>query len=172
MQTIPAYLYQNTIQCQIIVSEDLSATRSFLVYSNPIKIYKNNDNPIRIVFRNKDQKRTRINALEFTFYLYGTNSPTKVKVADSATEYSEIDTDNVDVTVPVLVKTVTVIDDGVLESVKGVAQLMLTSEDLANLTADSYLYAIKATGQTGSFPVYSDDNLGVTGIINLIGGVF
>jgi hypothetical protein len=150
-----------------------SEIRNYRVYANPIKIYKNIDNTLRLVFKNRDQKRVNINGYTFTFYLFKTNSPTKNVYAQDNVNFAEIDYDNINVKEPVLVKSVSIQDDGVTPARKGVATVVIPASDINGFVPDSYLFSIKAVNEFGEeSPVYSDDNLGVSGIAYLIDGVY
>lgn len=173
MQTVTGYLYQNRIHCQIMELGDDVNTRSVRVYANPIKIYKNVDNPIRIVFRNKDQKRIHVDGYTFTFYMFKTNSTYQQDVALDQNDYSSIDLDYLNEKTPVIVKSVSILDDGSSATTRGVGEVILGSNELRELTTDSYIYTIKAINLAGdSRPVYSDDNLSVAGTVHLIDGVY
>ena len=171
MQTVTGYLYQNRIHCQIMELGDDVNTRSVRVYANPIKIYKNVDNPIRIVFRNKDQKRIHVDGYTFTFYMFKINSTYQQDVALDQNDYSSIDLDYLNEKTPVIVKSVSILDDGSSVTTRGVGEVILTVSDIANLTVDSYIYTIKALDSNGnSRPVYADDNLEVAGTVHLFDG--
>ena len=64
----------------------------------------------------------------------------------------------------------TVTDDGSSTASKGVASVTITKEQLANLTTDSYYYSIKAVSGATENIVYSDDNYGVRGTVNILAG--
>lgn len=173
MQTVPVYLYHNMIICQMDDNSGPSHTRSIRVYANPIKVYKNVDNPIRLVFKNKDQKRIRITDYTFELFVFGTNSPTAQQILVSDTEYDTISVENIDIAVPVISKPLSILDDGVSDALKGIAQVTLTAEDLSGLPADSYTYTVRATNINGeTLPVYSDDNLNVSGTIAVATGAY
>jgi hypothetical protein len=55
MQTIKTYLYDNTVEVQIL-DTSIFTTRNRQVYSRPIKVYQGIDNPIQVLVKNQDQK--------------------------------------------------------------------------------------------------------------------
>jgi len=55
MQTLACYLYPILLECQVITNES-TTTRYPIVYANRIKLYKNADNRIKLLFKNNDQK--------------------------------------------------------------------------------------------------------------------
>ena len=59
MQTIKAYLYDNTVEVQILDTH-IYSKRNRIVYSRPIKIYKGIENPIQVVVKNQDQKAVNL----------------------------------------------------------------------------------------------------------------
>jgi hypothetical protein len=173
MQIIPAFIYQNWINCQLDVEED-GTLRNYRVYANPIKIYKNIDNTIKIVFKNRDQKRIVVNEYTFVMYVFKSNSATTNRVAArDGTGYEDVVVDVIDYTTPVLVKSVDVVDDGVTPAKKGVATVVISADEIASLVPDSYLFSIKAIDSFGQeSPVYSDSNLGVSGVMYIVGDVY
>ena len=65
----------------------------------------------------------------------------------------------------------TITDDGSTNSTRGVATATITQESLAALAGDSYYYSIKAlTSGSADAVVYSDDNFGVRGTVNILSG--
>jgi hypothetical protein len=51
-----SYLYDQTIDVQLLDEDPLLTTRYRTVYNRPIKIYQGIDNPLKIVVKNQDQK--------------------------------------------------------------------------------------------------------------------
>lgn len=171
MQNITAYLYRNFIHCQL-PDDTISHTRSKVVYSAPVKIYKNVDNPIMVVFRNNDERRISIVGMTFEFALFGTNSSVKNTLVTSNTAFTELPDSLPDITVPLMTKSLTNADISTTAS-KGLAKLVLTAADIALLTPDSYTFSIRATMADGSkLPVYCDDNYSVAGTMILGDNVY
>jgi hypothetical protein len=56
MQTIKTYLYDNTVEVQIL-DTSIFTVRNRQVYSRPIKVYQGIDNPIQVLVKNQDQKK-------------------------------------------------------------------------------------------------------------------
>ena len=174
MQTIPGYLYPNRIWCQL-VTDPLMDTRNIRVYAPNIKLYKNINNTVQVVFYNKDRRRINVNQYRFVLSIFRTNSPTTnlIKVADDRTTWREVDDDLIDITVPVLVYELTILDDGVAPHTKGLAELVVPAVDLEPLIADSYTYSIKAFDEfAAQHPAYVDDNTGSAGVVEIIDGVY
>ena len=56
MQTIKTYLYDKTVEVQIL-DTSIFTVRNRQVYSNPVKVYQGIDNPIQVLVKNQDQKK-------------------------------------------------------------------------------------------------------------------
>jgi hypothetical protein len=187
MQEITGYLYTNWIECQLNDDPTLT-TRNRIVYARPIKIYKNIDNTLKFVFKNQDQKRIHINAYTLTMYIFSsnsftgnqvvTNNTTSVSYADdSSLQYlddgSSLFTDNLtgaDTGALVTVE-LDILDDGSTSATRGIATVTIPRESLDSLTGDSYYYSVKSS-TPGSFDtvIYSDDNYGVRGTVEILSG--
>jgi hypothetical protein len=180
MQEITGYLYTNWVECQI---NDSSTTniRNRIVYARPIQLYKNIDNTLKFVFKNQDQKRVYIDGYTFTMYIFNTNSLSVNQVVTNATTSIAYDDAGTVQTLDdnstlfqdgasLLTIPLTVLDDGSTSSAKGVASVTITSEQLSNLTTDSYYYSIRADIDSSETIVYSDDNFGVRGTVNILAG--
>jgi hypothetical protein len=64
-----------------------------------------------------------------------------------------------------------ILDDGSTSTTRGVATATLGAEALDALTSDEYYYSIKATAiDEYDTIVYTDDNFGVRGTINIVDG--
>lgn len=180
MQEITGYLYTNWIECQLN-DDTTTAIRNRIVYARPIQLYKNIDNTLKFVFKNQDQKRVFIDGYTLTMYIFNTNSlSTNQVVADNTSSIAyddngtstSLDDDStlfVDGSA-LLTINLTVTDDGSSTASKGVASVTITKEQLANLTTDSYYYSIKAVSGVTENIVYSDDNYGVRGTVNILAG--
>ena len=76
MPLITSYLYENIIEVQVLDDDPTIKTRNRIVYSRPVKVYKNIDNIITIQFRNNDQKPANVVSRSFTFALTDGNVTT------------------------------------------------------------------------------------------------
>tara|TARA_B110000977_G_scaffold157523_1_gene200638 strand:+ start:2336 stop:2893 length:558 start_codon:yes stop_codon:yes gene_type:complete len=161
------------------------------VYARPIQIYKNIDNTLKFVFKNQDQKRIHIDGYTITMSIFGTNSFTGNQVLvnkldaqsysdDGSTQQylddgSSLFTDGVvgaDYGA-LLEPTLTILDDGSTSSTRGVATVVISAENLANLSSDSYYYSLRAVltaAPANDVVIYSDDNFGVRNTIEILSG--
>lgn len=174
MQQTQAYLYPNRIWCQLLLDSTID-TRNPRVYAPNIKIYKNINNVVQVVFYNKDRRRIPVNTYRFIFSIFPTNSPTTniIKEEGSDTTYREVDVDEIDIKTPILEYELEVLDDGVATHLRGLTVLNVPGADLVPFTADQYTYSIKAFDEfDSSYPAYVDDNTGVQGVIEIIDGAY
>ena len=180
MQEITGYLYTNWIECQLN-DDTTTAIRNRIVYARPIQLYKNIDNTLKFVFKNQDQKRVFIDGYTLTMYIFNTNSlsanqvvsdnTTSIAYDDNGTAQSMDDDSTLFVNgASLLALPLTVLDDGSTSATKGVAKVTIASEQLSNLTTDSYYYSIRADADSLETIVYSDDNFGVRGTVNILAG--
>lgn len=56
MQTINTYLYDNTVEVQIL-DTSIFTVRNRKVYSRSVTVYQGIDNPIQVIVKNQDQKK-------------------------------------------------------------------------------------------------------------------
>lgn len=144
MQTVLSYLYDQVILA-VVVDPLLPNTRNNIMYAAPIKIFRGIDNPIKIQVKNQDQKPVNLINKTLTFIL--------MNYADR-TAFLE--------------RTVTVIDPQ-----KGIAQIILSDEDLLNLPAKAYNYSIKVVdGEGRSSPAYVAENYRADGVIEVKDNIY
>jgi|TARA_B110000211_G_scaffold228947_1_gene285959 hypothetical protein len=143
MTSITTYLYKQNHQ---VVTNDTGVSNTMSMFYAPnIKIYRGMDNPVRVNFVNRDQKKTSL--------------------TDKTVQFIMIDQEN---STTYLDRTVTIIDGP-----KGVGEVSLTESDLYSLDAKYYTYSFKITDGEGNSQIgYSDDNYGANGIIEIVEGVY
>ena len=147
MQNLPIYLYQNTLQV-ILDLDDTTRGVNSVMYQRDLKIQKGIKNQIRLEFKNSDQKPIRIsntNTYEFSLI----NAASQLQV---------------------LKKIITVLDDGVTTSTKGLALLSLRESDTMDLEQDSYKFVVKyySSAEQGYLPTYVNTYYGMTGIAHVV----
>lgn len=145
MPLITSYLYENIIEVQILDSDPIIKTRNRIVYSRPVKVYKNVDNIITIQFRNNDQKPANITSRDFTFALTDGNAI----VWSTTANISNVTT--------------------------AVGTVTLDQANVANLSQEYYNYTVSYTGSAvGNLTIaaYTDDNWGAAGQLQVISNVY
>lgn len=145
MQTAPVYLYSNTIE--VLLDTDHPQRINNVMYQRTITIQRGLQNTLHLQIKNSDQKSLNISSSTFYFSMY----------------------DEIDNRV-VVEKPITVLDDGVTRSLRGMAKVVFTEQDTINLPITGYKFVVKhMDGQTGSLePVYSNTYYGVAGKIQLL----
>lgn len=144
MQKISSYLYPN----RIFVVADLAShiTEWNIVYQRTLKIYKGLDNVIEFDFKNAQQRRIDISAYDIKCIVMEQNN-IEIYTAD---------------VVPVLSKT-------------GIASAVIPKNILESVAPQFLKYALYIEVNDSSLtriPVYADTQFGVTGQMELIGGIF
>jgi hypothetical protein len=142
---ITSYLYENIIEVQVLDDDPTIKTRNRIVYSRPVKVYKNIDNIITIQFRNNDQKPANVVSRSFTFALTDSN----VTVWSTTANISNVTT--------------------------AVGTVTLDQANVANLTQEYYNYTVSYTGTAVgnlTLPAYTDDNWGAVGQMQVISNVY
>jgi hypothetical protein len=145
MQMIPIYLYQNTFT----VILDLDATVAGVnevMYQRDLKIQKGVKNNVNIQFKNSDQKRIPIsNTATYVFSMFDALSQRLV-----------------------LQKQLSVLDDGVTTSTRGLAQLTFTESDTLDLDKSYYQFSVSAVDSDNSLtPAYSNTYYDIAGTLIL-----
>ena len=143
MTTITSYLYEQKIQ---VTTTDVTVGNTMsMFYTQPIKVYRGIDNPVRVNFVNRDQK--------------------KVNLADKTVTFVMIDKDTN--------KTLKTRSVEKINTRDGIVELTLRDVDLYNLDAKFYTYAFKVENGEGRTQIgYSDDNYGAGGVLELKEGVY
>jgi len=150
MQTIIRYLVNQQVPI-LIIDETMPTIRNKVVYSTPVKIYKNIANTVELKFTNQDQKP--VSVIGKTIKLYVIDQEELV----------------------VLTKTATSTDDGSTSHTLGMAQVVITAADTVALGSVFYNFSVKLTSNadpTIDIITYSDDNYGVSGQMHVINGVY
>jgi hypothetical protein len=150
MQTLPVYLYPNTLD--VILDLDPTTRGAYRVmYQRDLKIQKGIKNKIRIQFKNSDQKRITIDP-------------------DSIYVFSMFDPNN---QMLLIEKQLVVLDDGTFAN-RGIAELTLTESDTMDLPIDDYQFAIKYMDPSdGTYlPAYSNTYYGMAGFLTVAQDVY
>ena len=144
MNKLPVYLYSNLLD----VILDLDQTRGIhkIMYQRKLKLQKGFRDSIQIQFKNSDQK--------------------PVSVADTTYYFDMIDSSGRQL---VLSKPLTIVDDAVTTSTRGIAIASFDPIDTINLTAASYKFLVKKDNGDGTFtPAYSNTYYGITGEVEIV----
>lgn len=144
MSSIKSYLYDNKIIVQVLDEDPLLKTRHRIVYSRPVKIYKDVDNLITIEFKNNDQKPADIENRDFVFSITQPESNTAVWSTS-----------------------VTITD-----AERSIGIVLVDDANVSVLTQELYNYAISYTTGNLTLPAYTDDNWGAIGQLQVISSVF
>lgn len=135
MQTIKAYFEDENIKitAQVVDSSYVHHNSEVVVYSVPITIYKNVNNPIKIQCLNSDQKRINVANVSIQLGVFECNSEN---------ELINITASNID-------------------AANGVVETTLTPSQLSPLSFGDYEIALIGTDQNSNvYPIYIDDNYG------------
>lgn len=143
MQKCPIYLYPNLFE--VILDLDQNTRVHNIMYQRDIKIQKGLKNRVQIQFKNSDQKLLPVSTGTFVFSMFnGITQQTVVK------------------------KVVTMVDDGVTTSTRGLGVLELNENDTFDLDTGFYQFTVAHLGSDGSYePTYSNTYYGTSGRIEL-----
>lgn len=151
MQSLPIYLYQNNLDVILDLDPDVRGVNQ-VMYQRDLKIQKGIKNQVRVQFKNSDQKRIPIsNTGTFVFSMFDANSQRMV-----------------------IQKELSVLDDGVTTSTRGLALLSLSESDTINLDRSSYTYSVKYQDPTdGTYlPAYANTYYGMNGTLYLSNDIY
>jgi hypothetical protein len=151
MQNLPIYLYPNTLDVILDLDDTIKGVNQ-VMYQRDLKIQKGIKNQVRIQFKNSDQKRIPIDTdSNFVFNLF-----------DSHT--SEL----------VLQKQLSIIDDNVTTSTRGLALLSLNESDTLDLEKSAYTYSVMYLDPAdGTYlPAYANTYYGIAGTAYISNEVF
>lgn len=152
-QSITSYLV-NQILPVLIVEPDYSTltTGNRVVFVKTVKIYKNVDNVIELRYVNRNQKPASILNRDIKFY-----------IVDQAVQQV------------VVTKNGTTLDDGSTTANIGKGRVIILASDIVLLPAGFYNFSTKlvnSSDPTDEYIGYVDDNYGVTGVMQIISGVY
>jgi len=149
MLKLPVYLYPNVTT--VILDLDQNRGINDTMYQRELQIQKGITNTIQIQFKNSDQKPVNISTGTFVFSMIDTASQQLV-----------------------LEKALTVIDDGVTYSLKGLAQLQLTESDTVDLQSVPYTFGVKQLNSDGYTysPTYANTYYGMSGVVHVVQDLF
>ena len=144
MNKLPVYLYSNKLN--VILDLDQNKGIYKIMYQRKLKIQKGFKDSIQIQFKNSDQKAVSINSGTYWFDM----------IDASGREL-------------VLSKQLSVLDDSITTSTKGLALASFDPIDTINLTAASYKFIVKQDNGDGTFtPAYSNTYYGITGEVEVV----
>jgi hypothetical protein len=145
MQTINTYLYDNTVEVQIL-DTSIFTVRNRKVYSRPVTVYQGIDNPIQVIVKNQDQKK-----VDLTGYAMQADiqDPTnKITVMSYAVTWANIQ--------------------------QGLGQFTIDSTTLNSLEQRFYKLTFRTikTSDNSQKPTYIDDNYGVPLDLEVLPGYY
>lgn len=145
MQTINTYLYDNTVEVQIL-DTSIFTVRNRKVYSRPVTVYQGIDNPIQVIVKNQDQKK-----VDLTGYAMQADiqDPTnKITVMSYAVTWANIQL--------------------------GLGQFTIDSTTLGSLEQRFYKLTFRTikTSDNSEKPAYIDDNFGVPLDLEVLPGYY
>jgi len=146
MQSLPIYLYSNTYSVILDLDETTLGVNR-VMYQHDLKLQRGVKNSVRIQFKNSDQKR--INVATSGTYLFN--------MFDIASKQL------------VVQKPLSVIDDGITTSTRGLAVLNLIEADTINLPKSSYNFSVTYLNPDDNTinPTYANTYYGMTGVAYL-----
>lgn len=152
-QSIINYLVNQIVTVLIGETDrDSLTTGNRVVFTKPIKIYKNIDNTLDLRYVSRDEKRVSILGKNIKFYIIDQNAQQVV-----------------------VTKNGTTLDDGATVRLRGRGTVTILATDLINLPVGFYNFSTKlvdATDITMESIGYIDDNYGVAGTLQVIDGVY
>ena len=144
MNKLPVYLYSNNLS--VILDLDQNEGIHKIMYQRKLKIQKGFRDSIQIQFKNSDQKPVSISSGTYWFDMIDASGRQLV-----------------------LSKPLTIIDDAVTTSTRGIAVASFDPIDTLNIDAASYKFLIKQDNGDGTFtPAYSNTYYGITGEVEVV----
>jgi hypothetical protein len=139
MQKLPVYLYTN--RYSVILDLDNNRGVNNVMYQRNLIFQKGLKNKVQIQFKNSDQKPVDVSSGTFYFKMFTD--------------------DNI---MPFQPKQLTVIDDGVTTSTRGLAVLTLSESDTLDVPAQNFNFSITSLDSEGNYnPTYANTYYGVSG---------
>jgi hypothetical protein len=156
MQTVLNYLEKRQLKCfytkpriKVKLLQDRTK-RNEIVYTRSIKIYKNIDNPVELLFVNRDEKPITITGKTVRYY-----------IVDAKTQ-SVVVTGLADI-----------IDDGSSQSKRGVTVINILRTDIADLTVGLYNFSVKVLDEDEvDSIVYTDQDYNAATTIEILNSVY
>lgn len=135
---LPVYLYPNVFE--VILDLDDNNNRVIQVmYQRDLKLQKGVKNKIQLQFKNSDQKLMNISSATFVASLFDTTNNRNL-----------------------VQKNITIVDDGVTTSTRGLATLSFSESDLQSLDNTYYKLGFVALDSDGSYvPAYANTYYGM-----------
>jgi len=156
MQTVLNYLEKRQLKCfytaQRIKVRVLTAPvkRNEIVYTRNIKIYKNIDNPIELLFVNRDEKPINISNKTVRYYMVDAKTQTVV-----ITGLAEV------------------LDDGSTANKRGVSVATILRTDIAELPIGLYNFSVKVLEEDEiDSIVYTDQDYNAATTLELYNSVY
>ena len=145
MNKLPVYLYSNLLD--VILDLDQNRSIHKIMYQRKLKIQKGFKDSIQIQFKNSDQKPVPLSTS--TNYWFD--------MIDSVGRQR------------VLTKQLTLIDDQVTTSTRGLSLATFDPIDTMNLSAGSYRFLVKKDNGDGTFtPAYANTYYEITGEVEIV----
>lgn len=143
MQKCPIYLYPNLFE--VILDLDQNTRIHNIMYQRNIQLQKGLKNRVQIQFKNSDQKLLPVSTSSFVFSMFDAINQRQV-----------------------VRKVVSMIDDGVTTSTKGLGVLELAESDTLDLDVGTYKFTVANVESDGSYlPTYANTYYGIGGTIEL-----
>lgn len=145
MQTINTYLYDNTVEVQIL-DTSIFTVRNRKVYSRPVTVYQGIDNPIQVIVKNQDQKKVDLTGYAMQADIQDTTN--KITVMSYAVTWANIQL--------------------------GLGQFTIDSTTLNSLEQRFYKLTFRTikTSDNSEKPAYIDDNFGVPLDLEVLPGYY
>jgi len=144
MNKLPVYLYSNKLN--VILDLDQNRGTNNVMYQRKLRIQKGFKDSIQLQFKNSDQK--------------------PIWLSTSTYYFDMIDRDGRQL---VLSKQLSLVDDAITTSTKGLSVVSFDPIDTINLTAGSYKFIVKKDNGDGTFtPAYANTYYGITGEIEVV----
>ena len=144
MNKLPVYLYSNKLD--VILDLDQTTGIHKIMYQRKLKIQKGFKDSIQIQFKNSDQKTVSVSTGTYWFDMIDASGRQLV-----------------------LSKPLTIIDDAVTTSTRGLAVATFDPIDTINVEAASYKFIVKKDNGDGTFtPAYSNTYYGITGEVEVV----
>ena len=142
MQKCPIYLYSNSIT--VILDLDQNTRTHNVMYQRELKIQKGLKNKVQLQFKNSDQKLLNVSTGSFVFSMFDDTSQRQL-----------------------IRKDVSIVDNGITTSTRGLALLELNESDTLDLDTGFYKFTV-ASYSGGSYePTYADTYYGISGTLEV-----
>ena len=143
MQKCPIYLYTNLLTVTLDLDQNTRVHN--IMYQHDLKIQKGLKNKIQIQFKNSDQKLLNVSSGTYVFSMFDSNNQRQL-----------------------ISKVVSLIDDGITTSTRGLGLLELNESDTLDLDNGYYKFTVAARDTDGSYtPTYANTYYGISGTLEI-----